>query len=31
MVGFVLDYLNAFRSKMGRLPEYDEYAVVVAD
>jgi phospholipase C len=31
MDGFVLDCLNAFRSEVGPLPEYDEYAVVVAD
>jgi hypothetical protein len=24
MDGFVLDYVNTFRSEMGRLPEYDE-------
>ena len=28
MDGFVLDYVNTFRSEMGRLPEYDEYAQI---
>ena len=29
MDGFVLDYVNTFRSEMGRLPEYDEYAQIM--
>jgi phospholipase C len=30
MDGFVLDYVNTFRSEMGRLPEYDEYAQIMS-
>jgi phospholipase C len=30
MDGFVLDYVNMFRSEMGRLPEYDEYAQIMS-
>lgn len=30
MDGFVLDYVNAFRSEMGRLPVYDEYAQIMS-
>ena len=30
MDGFVVDYVNTFRSEMGRLPEYDEYALVMS-
>ncbi len=29
MDGFVTDYVNAFRAKMGRLPQYDEYAQII--
>ena len=29
MDGFVLDYVNTFRSEMGRLPDYDEYAQIM--
>jgi phospholipase C len=30
MDGFVTDYVNTFRSEMGRLPEYDEYAQIMS-
>ncbi len=30
MDGFVVDYVNTFRSEMGRLPEYDEYAQIMS-
>jgi hypothetical protein len=30
MDGFVLDYVNTFRSEMDRLPGYDEYAQIMA-
>jgi phospholipase C len=30
MDGFVLDYVNTFRSEMGRLPGYEEYAQIMA-
>ena len=30
MDGFVLDYVNTFRSEMGRLPGYDEYAQIMS-
>ena len=30
MDGFVLDYVNTFRSEMGRLPDYDEYAQIMS-
>ena len=30
MDGFVLDYVNTFRSETGRLPSYDEYAQIMA-
>ena len=30
MDGFVLDYVNTFRSEIGRLPEYDEYAQIMS-
>ncbi len=30
MDGFVRDYVNTFRSEMGRLPEYDEYAQIMS-
>ena len=30
MDGFVLDYVNTFRSEMDRLPEYDEYAQIMS-
>ncbi|MFI7067345.1 hypothetical protein ACIBL3_40575 [Kribbella sp. NPDC050124] len=30
MDSFVLDYVNTFRSEMGRLPEYDEYAQIMS-
>jgi phospholipase C len=30
MDGFVLDYVNTFRSEIGRLPGYDEYAQIMA-
>ena len=30
MDGFVADYVNQFRSSMGRMPDYDEYAQIMA-
>jgi len=30
MDGFVLDYVNTFRSELGRLPGYDEYAQIMS-
>jgi len=30
MDGFVLDYVNTFRSEMGRMPEYDEYSQIMS-
>ena len=30
MDGFVLDYVNTFRSEMGRLADYDEYAQIMS-
>jgi phospholipase C len=30
MDGFVLDYVNTFRSETGRLPDYDEYAQIMS-
>jgi phospholipase C len=30
MDGFVLDYVNTFRSETGRLPGYDEYAQIMS-
>ena len=30
MDGFVIDYVNTFRSEMGRMPEYDEYAQIMS-
>ena len=30
MDGFVLDYVNTFRSEIGRLPEHDEYAQIMS-
>src|SRR5208282_3430496 len=30
MAGFVTDYINAFRTEMGRLPRYEEYAQIMS-
>ena len=30
MDGFVIDYVNTFRSEMGGMPEYDEYAQIMS-
>jgi phospholipase C len=30
MMGFVTDYINSFRTEMGRLPRYEEYAQIIS-